>query len=169
MTIKGPTLWEDLHTFEGVLHPSFYAVCLAWGLLQSDDEWQQCLREVATMSTGNALCRLFTLLLRQCEPACPQVLWEEFKANLCDDLHHSLHRVGIDTPSDTDVYDYGLFLLDQKLSNVGMSLSDFPHMPQVQNDWAHMDNNPFLSEQLTYDKPNKLRLANTHLSKLNKE
>jgi hypothetical protein len=71
MTVKGPTLWEDLHTFEGVLHPSFYAACLAWGLLQSDDEWQQCLREAATMSTGDALHWLFALLLRQCEPAHP--------------------------------------------------------------------------------------------------
>jgi len=42
-------------------------------------------------------------------------------------------------------------------------------MPQVQNDWAHVDDNPFLSEQLAYDKPNELRLANAHLSKLNEE
>ncbi len=33
----------------------------------------------------------------------------------------------------------------------------------------HIDNNPFLSKQLAYNKPNELRLANAHLSKLNEE
>src|SRR5216683_7016992 len=32
-TIKGPTSWQDLRTFNGIEHPSFYAACLAWGLL----------------------------------------------------------------------------------------------------------------------------------------
>ena len=122
-------LWENLCTFKGVLHLSSYAACLACGLLQSNDKWWQCLREVATMSISNALYWLFALLLWQCELACLQTLWENFKANLCDDLCHTLHCVGIDTPSDANVYDYGLFLLNQKLSNIGTSLSDFPHMP----------------------------------------
>jgi hypothetical protein len=28
-TVKGPTSWEDLRTFDGTLYPSFHAACLA--------------------------------------------------------------------------------------------------------------------------------------------
>jgi len=52
-------LWQDLHTFDGVAHPSFYAACLARGLLQNDNKWCQCLIEVSVMCIGDALHHLF--------------------------------------------------------------------------------------------------------------
>jgi hypothetical protein len=166
-TVKGPTLWQDLCTFDGVAHPSFYAACLARGLLQNDDEWCQCLTEASVMCTGDALRRLFALVMRHCEPSQPQTLWDEFKENLCDDLRLHLCRVNIIHPSDDDIYDYGLFLLNKQLSDLGSSLSNFPCMPRVTNDWDHVDENPFLSEQLDYDRNDELRLANDHHIHLN--
>jgi hypothetical protein len=38
-TVKGSTSWEDLRTYNGVVHPTFHATCLACGLLENDDEW----------------------------------------------------------------------------------------------------------------------------------
>jgi len=55
-------------------------------------------------------------------------------------------------PSDSDIYDHGLFLLNTKLADLSTSLSAFPNMPHIDNDWAHVDENPFLSEQLAYNK-----------------
>ena len=167
--VKGPTSWQDLRTFDDEVHPTFYAACLARGLLQNDDEWRQCLTEGAGMCTGDSLRRLFALIMRHCEPSCPQDLWDEFKHNLCDDLRRSLHRLGILTPSDADVYDYGLFLLNQKLNDVGTSLSAFPNMPHIANDWATINDNQFMSEQLSYDRTTEVQLANEHLRKLNAE
>ena len=68
-TVKGPTSWQDLHTFNGVEHPSFHTACLACGLLQNDDEWRQCLTEAAAMCTGNAFCHLVSVILRHCKPS----------------------------------------------------------------------------------------------------
>jgi len=70
-------------------------------------------------------------------------------------------------PSDLDVHNYSLFLLNTKLANLSTSLSAFPNMPHIDKDWAHVDENPFLSEQLAYNKTNELTLANDYLSKLN--
>ena len=70
-------------------------------------------------------------------------------------------------PSNSDVHDYGLFLLNTKLADLSTSLSAFPNMPHIDKDWAHVDENPFLSEQLAYDKTNELTLANNYLGKLN--
>ena len=78
MTVKGPMLWQDLRTFDNVVHPLFYVACLVWGLLQNDDEWQQCLTEVAGICTGDALHCLFALVMRHCEPVQPQTLWNKF-------------------------------------------------------------------------------------------
>jgi len=38
-SVKGPTCWDDLYAFEGVLHPMFHTASFACGLLQNDDEW----------------------------------------------------------------------------------------------------------------------------------
>jgi hypothetical protein len=151
ITIKGLMSWQDLRTFDNVVHPLFYAACLVWGLLQNDDEWQQCLTEVAGICTGDALHHLFALVVRHCEPVQPQTLWNEFQANLCNDLHHCLHWADILNLSDDDMHDYGLFFLNKHLSNLSTSLSNFSNMPQILNDWDRVDENPFISKQLAYN------------------
>jgi hypothetical protein len=133
-TVKGPTLWYDLCTFDNVLHLSFHTVCLTCGLLQNDNEWRQCLTEAAGMCSGDALHHLLALVLKHCKLVQPWCLWDEFKANLCDDLHHSLWHMDIFNLSDSDVYDYGLFLLNTKLADLGTSLSAFPNMPHIDKD-----------------------------------
>ena len=60
-TVKGPTSWEDLRSFEGTVHPTFHAACLARGLLENDDEWRQCLDEASLTHLGDSVTtRLLT-------------------------------------------------------------------------------------------------------------
>ena len=83
------------------------------------------------------LCILFATILSDCFPTSPKQLWEDHKINLCDDLRHALqHRHIRQNPTDEDVWDYGLHLIDQLLSHSNKSLKDWPDMPQVQQDWA---------------------------------
>ena len=116
---------------------------------------------------GNALRRLFAMIMRHCEPSVPENLWDEFKTQLCDDIRHRLRSLNIHNPLDADVYDYGLFLLNKHLRDLGGSLTDFINMPHVLNNWDDVDENPFLSEQLAYDRVHKLNLANELYSQLN--
>jgi hypothetical protein len=54
-------------------------------------------------------------------------------------------------PSDNDVYNFGLFLLDEELCIHGSSLSSFPSMPTFIRDWQCHSDNPYLEEQMHHD------------------
>lgn len=59
-TVKGACSFQELRTFESIIHPSFKDACLARGLLENDEEWDLCLQEAITMTTSaNLLRQLF--------------------------------------------------------------------------------------------------------------
>jgi hypothetical protein len=41
--VKGATSFESLRTFQGVIHDTFLAACVARGLYEDDNEWEFCL------------------------------------------------------------------------------------------------------------------------------
>ncbi|KIK46872.1 hypothetical protein CY34DRAFT_32939, partial [Suillus luteus UH-Slu-Lm8-n1] len=53
---------------------------------------------------------LFAIILTHCIPTSPNDLWNHFKNNLCNDLHHCLTQLPFNIPdlSEEEVYDYGL-------------------------------------------------------------
>lgn len=93
------------------------------------------------MQTGSRLRQLFVTLLLFCNPAEPAKLWEEFRVHICDDLDHRLCRMGFEHPTESDVFDYGLYLLSNILLESGRSLTDF-EMPTPERDWAAAAVNP---------------------------
>ena len=169
--VKGPTSWEDLQTFDGVQHPTFHAACIARGLLENDDKWCLCLTEASLTHLGESLHQLFSLILRHCHPSQPDILWQEFCENICDDLGRRLQhtrRTMVDIPVD-DIYDFGLFLIDQDLRQHGVSLSSFPSMPSIQKNWRDDRANPYIVEQLAYNPDTQLNLAEHDIPMLNED
>ena len=130
---------------------NFKDACFARGLLEDDGEWKKCLEEAGNMQTGHQLHCLFAILLLSCHPVQPHTLWDLNKEKLCDDLHHRLIAIGHLDPTEEDVFDYGLHLLQVILIKAEKSLSDYPNMPLPQNEWDHLNPNPLLNEQLAYD------------------
>lgn len=57
MVVKGPKSFEDLRRVPGQEEPllTYYAACLARGLLEDDGEWRLCLQEACKMQTGTRL------------------------------------------------------------------------------------------------------------------
>ena len=151
IVVKGAESWEDLRRFQGVLHPTFKAACLARGLLEDDGEWKKCLQEAGDMHTGHQLRTLFVTLLLHCHPSLPHVLWNQFRVKICDDLSHRLTARGRINPTDDDVFDYGLHLIETALMQAGKSLRQYPDMPLPQQVWDNVVPNPLLQEQLAYD------------------
>ena len=170
-TVKGPTSWEHLRTFEGIEYPTYHAACLARGLLENDDEWRQCLQEASLTHLGHSLCRLFCLILRLCQPSQPDVLWNDFCDELCDDLARRLqHARHTDADiSSEDIHDFGLFLIDNELRQHGLSLSAFPSMPHVLHNWDDTSDNPYITEQLRYQPDVQRRLFENDVSIMNTE
>jgi hypothetical protein len=103
------------------------------------------------MQTGYRLRQLFVTLLTFCEPAQPERLWQEFRHGICDDLEYRLRVVGFENPTEEQIYDYGLFLLDNLLHESGRSLKEWPTMPQPQHRWQDHFANPLIVEQLNYN------------------
>jgi hypothetical protein len=85
--VKGATDWRDLHTFNEVEYPTYKDACLAQGLLKDDCEWHQCLVEAGEPQSGHQLCLLFSIILRLYQPTRPEKLWQDYRDQICDDLH----------------------------------------------------------------------------------
>src|SRR6202789_2694972 len=166
--VKGAKSFEDLRRVDGDLLPTFHQACLARGLLEDDNEWRQCLQEAAHMATGHQLRNLFVTILHDCSPSDPLALWLEFRVNICDDLRHALHSKNIvRDPTDDQVYDYGLYLIDHILRGGNKSLQDWPTMPLPQFDWAAAVGNRLIAEQRTYDIDEQAQLATERIQTLN--
>jgi hypothetical protein len=153
--VKAPTSFENLHTYNDIIHPTFEDACRARGLLEDDGEWRLCLLEAAEMQTGARLRQLFITLLLFCEPSAPAHLWREFRESICEDLHPIIRGLGVHPVDNQDeaeqMHDYGLYLIDQLLHDHGKSLNDWPTMPRPTENWEHRTQNPLIAEQLAYN------------------
>jgi len=130
---EGGKSWEHLRTWNGQVFATFKETCMARGLLEDDHEWRICLEEAVAMQPGMTCRQLLAVILLTDEVAEPHLLWDQFKAGLCDDVKHKLHHINHyqadqEIPED-DVYDYGLWDLNRILVGMGRSLADFPPMP----------------------------------------
>lgn len=63
-------------------------------------------------------------MLLFCQMSSPETLWIEFQDDICDDLF-----IHIPNPTLDRVHDYGLFLLNGILAELGYTLEHFPKMP----------------------------------------
>ncbi|KAJ7576226.1 hypothetical protein C8J56DRAFT_973363 [Mycena floridula] len=70
------------------------------------------------MQVGVRLRHLFATILVFCEPSQPDILWREFRHHICDDLRHHLWSLGVSSPSDDEVWDYGLYLLERSSKSI---------------------------------------------------
>jgi hypothetical protein len=151
--IKGATSFDDLLTVDGVQYHTFKEACFVRGLLDDDREWNQCLREAKDMAVGRQLRHLFVSILRDCSPARPRELWDTFWPDICDDLKYHLecHPGVQNPPTEAQVQDYGLYLIDKLLSYTGRRLQDWDCMPQIVENWGMIFGNHLIVEQLDYD------------------
>jgi hypothetical protein len=139
IVVVGLHSFEDLQIVDGMIYGTFKDACNAMDFLQDDGEWLQCLEEAATMQTSASLSNLFVLILSECHPTHPELLWQQFRPHLCDDLRHRLRQhYDISGPTEEDIYDFGLFLIDEILrEQSNKDLSMFPPIPIPLLDWSH--------------------------------
>ena len=124
------------------------------------------------MQSGRQLRNLFVTILCDCSPSDPPALWLQFWTQICDDLRWALQHKNIrQNPTEEDVFDYGLYLIDKLLcsSSGNRGLEHWPTMPQPQQNWAVEVGNRLIMEQLDYDAEEQTCLANERIPKLNDE
>ena len=124
--IPGATSYSDLKKSpDGIIHKTFKETALAFGLLESDDEWDQCLSEAMVSFMPKQLHSLFVTILIFGESARPEVLWEKYREVLGEDLigNASKSHMGyrVDLEKDNEV----LLLLQTELEDTGSCLGNF--------------------------------------------
>ncbi|KAJ7358088.1 PIF1-like helicase-domain-containing protein [Mycena albidolilacea] len=72
-------------------------------------------------------------------------------------------------PTEEDVYDYGLVLLDKLLQESGRSLRSWPTMPLPQIDWDAEVLSPLIADQLDYNRDEERERAERQMALLNYE
>jgi hypothetical protein len=166
--VRGPISFEDLRSYHGHEYATFRDACIARGLLDDDGEWHTCLADAVDMQTGYQLRRLFATLLLFCSPTQPEVLWNEFREKICDDLRHQLRSRGLDDPTPDSIYDFGLYCLDQLLREAGRSLQEFSSMPRPTHAWESIGN-PFFAAHMNFVPEEELTMAVAAIQRLNQE
>ena len=68
---RGCKNYQDLKIFNGFNHDSFKGACIARGLLETDEEWTECLFQASLHRTGLQLRNLFATIFLFCEPISP--------------------------------------------------------------------------------------------------
>ena len=101
--------------------------------------------------TGHHLHTLFVAILLHCHPSLPHVLWNSYRVKICDDLHHRLTTQSHLDPTEEDVFDYGLHLIQGLHMVPEESLQNYPEMPLPQQACDVIVPNPLLNEQLACD------------------
>ena len=121
------------------------------------------------MASGHQLRNLFVIILRECAPSDPLALWMQFREKICDDLRHALQRHNLrENPTEEEVFDYGLYLIDRILQVSNQSLRDWPMLPYPVGNWAELIGNPLIREQ-RYNVDDQAALAAENIPKLNQE
>src|SRR5947208_9500374 len=120
------------------------------------------------MQTGSQLRHLFVTILKDCIPANPRALWDRFWPHICDDLSYRIqHDTEILEPSEEQIQDLGLYLIDQLLSHVNKRLQDWDTMPLFNMDWRAMLGKHLIQEKHIYNEDEQQRLGEQYISNLN--
>jgi hypothetical protein len=127
--VPRPTSFDSLKTVDGVVLDTFQMACSARGLLENDEEWDQCLTEAALIQTGKQLRQLFVTILLGNSPHDARGLFERHVRDLGDDLSYRMRRVHL-MPNATITADrinqYVLYEIDQQLQHAcGKGTVDF--------------------------------------------
>jgi hypothetical protein len=167
--VCGATSFENLRTIGGTTYPTFKEACIALGLLQDDEEWDQCLKEAEQVQTGVQLRKLFAILLLFCEVTKPEILWEAHISTLSEDI---LFQVRQNTGNmilelTDDIRNKALYHLQSILNKYGKTLKDFPNMPIPTSPNNEQNTNRLIREEQQYDIEELTKSTEDNISCLN--
>src|SRR2546423_6889598 len=96
------------------------------GLLEGDDEWDQCLEEAGLIQTDHQLRQLFTSILLYNDPLDPRSLYERHLPCLSDDCRHRLQtQFHISDPNCEQIESLALQEISVILQRSGKTLVDY--------------------------------------------
>ena len=170
--IPGAQSFADLRmSHDGKVHKTFKATAIALGLLETDDEWDECLSEAAVSFMPKQLRNLFITILIFGEPAKPEVLWEKHKTALGEDILQMIWTscYGIQHTSRDDavkkVENEVLLLLQDELEAMGKCLEMY-NLPIPDKDMG-IERVPRVIQEELFDVEYQKSISDRKFSSLN--
>lgn len=90
--VTGPTSYDDIKTFNGVLYPGYKEACFARGLLDDDREYIEDIVRRSYASSGSDLRHVFVMMLINNTLSMPETVWENTWQYLAEDIEHSRRK-----------------------------------------------------------------------------
>ncbi len=127
--VKGVQSFEDVATYNGMVHANFTDACLARGMMADDTDIIAALQEIVEVQISvDEIRRQFARLLMQNAPANPQMMFNMF----VDDMH--------DDPGHPDAEVFTMLALEHLMNAQGRSMKDFGfEVPRCENLDAQRD------------------------------
>ncbi|XP_044594871.1 uncharacterized protein LOC123272237 [Cotesia glomerata] len=89
---QGSPVAAYIRKVNGQQYPTYKDACLSLCFLEDDNQWECMLAEAALNCTAIQIRLLFAIVLTTCFPARAQILWENHKDSMTDDILHQ-HRI----------------------------------------------------------------------------
>ncbi|CAN7119900.1 unnamed protein product, partial [Brassica rapa subsp. narinosa] len=169
--VKGATSYEDIKTFEGVLHESYKKTCFARGVLDDDHEYIDDLLRRSYDSSASDLRHVFAMMLNNDSLESPENVWEHTWECLSDDIEYN-RRIYFNRPglvlSDEDKKKYALQEIEKLLRRNGDSLERFTSMPKVLESSIN-DSNVLILDERSYPRESLLETLDRDVPKMTDE
>jgi hypothetical protein len=168
--VKGCKSFKDIRTVNGIVHNTYKSACYALGLLDDDNEWDDCIKEASYWASASQMRQLFCTILLFCEVTDPAKLWESNWELLSEDIQRRQRRImNFDTLNLQPEQKKNLTLIEIEhlLRKGGKSLKDFEGMQLPDNTVMQGLRNRLLNEELNYDRDTLQKESVQMLGKLN--